>query len=114
MLTNKEIIAIVASVKKQSTAAKVLVYYAVQAWKTRYPGSQVDDCAVICLFFKEQPLVSKSLYDQDYDHDFDMSKCGGSLLDVADSNICGDKKAEEGETVVNCDFTTGESIEQRD
>ncbi|TYJ19260.1 hypothetical protein E1A91_A09G180600v1 [Gossypium mustelinum] len=116
VLTNKEVITIVASVKKQSTAAKVLVYYAVQAWKSRYPGSQVDDCAVICLFLKEQPLVSKSLYDQDHNHnhDYDMSKCGGSQLDFADSNICGDKKAEEGETVINCDFTMDKSIEQRD
>ncbi|KAK5804402.1 hypothetical protein F383_23069 [Gossypium arboreum] len=116
VLTNKEVITIVASVKKQSTAAKVLVYYAVQAWKSRYPGSQVDDCAVICLFLKEQPLVSKSVYDQDHNHnhDYDMSKCGGSQLDFADSNICGDKKAEEGETVINCDFTMDKSIEQRD
>ncbi|KAE8658647.1 Cation/hydrogen exchanger 15-like protein [Hibiscus syriacus] len=53
VLTNKEVITIVESVKPQSRAAEVLVDYAVQAWRSRCPGSEVDDCAVICLFLKE-------------------------------------------------------------
>ena len=97
MLTNNEVIRIVSSVKKQSMAAKILVYYAVQAWRTKYPGSKVDDCAVVCLFLKKRPLLSRSLSD--------MSKHRGSNLDVADSNNFEGKKTEEGETVINCDIT---------
>ncbi|XP_022767832.1 probable protein phosphatase 2C 73 [Durio zibethinus] len=97
VLSNNEVIRIVASVKKQSMAAKVLVYYAVQAWRSKYPGSKVDDCAVVCLFLKKRPLLSRSLTD--------VSQHRGSHLDVADSNICKGKKTDEGETVINCDIT---------
>ncbi|XP_022747213.1 probable protein phosphatase 2C 65 [Durio zibethinus] len=97
VLTNNEVIRIVASVKKQSMAAKILVYYAVQAWRTKYPGSKIDDCAVVCLFLKKRPSLSRSLSD--------MSKHRGSHLDIADSNISKGKKTEEGETVINCDIT---------
>ncbi|MBA0833411.1 hypothetical protein Goarm_017728 [Gossypium armourianum] len=79
-------------------AAKILVYYAVQAWRTRYPGSKVDDCAVVCLFLKKRPLLTRSLSD--------MSKNVASQLDGADSNLISkDRKTEEGETVINCDIT---------
>ncbi|XVE97159.1 hypothetical protein REPUB_Repub02eG0287200 [Reevesia pubescens] len=96
VLTNNEVIRIVASVKKQSLAAKVLVYYAVQAWRIKYPGSKVDDCAVVCLFLKKRPLLVRSLSD--------MSQLRGSRLNVAGSNISKGKKTDEGETVVNCDI----------
>ncbi|KAL4295236.1 hypothetical protein GQ457_12G008230 [Hibiscus cannabinus] len=52
VLTNKEVVTIVDSVKPRSTAAKVLVDYAVQAWRSRCPGSEIDDCAVVCLFLQ--------------------------------------------------------------
>ncbi|TYI04171.1 hypothetical protein ES332_A11G396900v1 [Gossypium tomentosum] len=98
VLTNNEVIRIVASVKKQSMAAKILVYYAVQAWRTKYPVSKVDDCAVVCLFLKKRPLLTRSLSD--------MSKNVASQLDGADSNLISkDRKTEEGETVINCDIT---------
>lgn len=35
-------------------AAKLLVAHAINGWKYKYPTSKVDDCAVICLFFKSQ------------------------------------------------------------
>ncbi|XVE62089.1 hypothetical protein DITRI_Ditri06bG0091600 [Diplodiscus trichospermus] len=97
VLTNNEVIRIVASVKKQAMAAKILVYYAVQAWRTKYPGSKVDDCAVVCLFLKKRSLLSRSFSE--------VSDLRGSQLDVADSNVSKDKKTEEGETVINCDIT---------
>ncbi|GMI79753.1 hypothetical protein like AT5G01700 [Hibiscus trionum] len=98
VLSNNEVIRIVASVKKQSMAAKILVHYSVQAWRTKYPGSKVDDCAVVCLFLKKRPLLTRSLSD--------TSKNVASHLDDADSNIISkDRKTEEGETVINCDVT---------
>ncbi|XP_027352547.1 probable protein phosphatase 2C 65 [Abrus precatorius] len=60
VLTNVEVINIVASAPRRSLAAKLLVKRAVRAWRYKYPGSKVDDCAVICLFFDEQPFLSHS------------------------------------------------------
>lgn len=60
MLTNNEVINIVASAPRKSIAAKLLVKRAVRAWKYKYPGSKVDDCAVICLFLDDQPVLSHS------------------------------------------------------
>lgn len=59
-LTNAEVVKIVASARKRSTAARLLVKRAVRAWKIKYPGCKVDDCAVVCLFFKDQTLLAKS------------------------------------------------------
>lgn len=60
VLTNSEAINIVASAPRRSIAAKLLVKRAVRAWKYKYPGSKIDDCAVICLYLDEQPVLSHS------------------------------------------------------
>ena len=60
MLSNTEVIRIVASAKKRSMAAQVLVECAVREWKIKYPGYKIDDCAVICLFLKTPPLSTQS------------------------------------------------------
>ncbi|KAJ7961153.1 putative Protein phosphatase-2c [Quillaja saponaria] len=60
VLTNSEVIRIVASATKQSMAAKMLVKRAVRAWRCKYPESCVDDCAVICLFLKTRPDLNNS------------------------------------------------------
>ncbi|CAM8970752.1 unnamed protein product [Rhodiola kirilowii] len=61
VLSNTEVIQIVASATKRSLAAKLLVEKAVRAWRFRYPGSKTDDCAVVCLFLKKPlPRPSKN------------------------------------------------------
>lgn len=60
VLTNHEVISIVASAPRRSIAAKLLVKRAVKAWRYKYPGSKVDDCAAICLFLNEHPVQSNS------------------------------------------------------
>nr|XP_043631631.1 probable protein phosphatase 2C 33 isoform X2 [Erigeron canadensis] len=50
VLSNEEVIEIVASVESHSLAARAVVESAVNAWKHKYPTSKVDDCAVVCLF----------------------------------------------------------------
>ncbi|WMV26036.1 hypothetical protein MTR67_019421 [Solanum verrucosum] len=50
VLTNDEVVKIVASASSRSSAARSLVESAVRAWRTKYPTSKVDDCAVVCLF----------------------------------------------------------------
>ncbi|KAI8030733.1 putative protein phosphatase 2C 33 [Camellia lanceoleosa] len=50
VLSNNEVVDIVASAPSRSTAARALVESAVRAWRRKYPTSKVDDCAVVCLF----------------------------------------------------------------
>ncbi|XP_022892114.1 probable protein phosphatase 2C 65 [Olea europaea var. sylvestris] len=62
VLSNDEVVRIVASVKKRSLAAKLLVDQAVRVWRYKYPCAKIDDCAVVCLFFKHpRPLLTKSI-----------------------------------------------------
>ncbi|KAA8517717.1 hypothetical protein F0562_015191 [Nyssa sinensis] len=61
VLTNNEVIKIVASARKRSMAARLLVDRAVQAWKSKYPCSKIDDCAVVCLFLKHRSSLTKSM-----------------------------------------------------
>lgn len=50
VLSNQEVVDIVASVPSRHTAARALVDCAVRAWRLKFPTSKVDDCAVVCLF----------------------------------------------------------------
>ncbi|KAK7243236.1 hypothetical protein RIF29_38027 [Crotalaria pallida] len=50
VLSNKEVVDIVAAAPGRSSAARALVESAVRAWRYKYPTSKVDDCAVVCLF----------------------------------------------------------------
>lgn len=63
VLSNAEVVRIVASAKKRSVAAKLLVAHAVLAWRTKYPGCKIDDCAVVCLFFKNDRPTCQSIAD---------------------------------------------------
>ncbi|MED6197213.1 putative protein phosphatase 2C 33 [Stylosanthes scabra] len=53
VLSNKEVVDIVAAAPSRSTAARALVESAVRAWRYKYPTSKVDDCAVVCLFLDQ-------------------------------------------------------------
>ncbi|KAF7142674.1 hypothetical protein RHSIM_Rhsim05G0226300 [Rhododendron simsii] len=61
VLSNEDVITIVASARKRSIAARLLVDCAVRAWRHKYPNSKVDDCAAICLFLKNKPSLTKSM-----------------------------------------------------
>ncbi|KAK4745729.1 hypothetical protein SAY87_012041 [Trapa incisa] len=50
VLSNEEVVDIVASSPARSSAARTLVESAVHAWKCKYPTAKVDDCIVLCLF----------------------------------------------------------------
>ncbi|XP_061351178.1 probable protein phosphatase 2C 33 isoform X2 [Gastrolobium bilobum] len=63
VLSNKEVVDIIAAAPRRSTAARSLVESAVRAWRYKYPTSKVDDCAVVCLFLDsnmEQQISSAS------------------------------------------------------
>ncbi|KAG4922523.1 hypothetical protein JHK82_051496 [Glycine max] len=50
VLSNKEVVDIVAAAPRRASAARALVESAVRSWRYKYPTSKVDDCAVVCLF----------------------------------------------------------------
>jgi serine/threonine protein phosphatase PrpC len=90
VLSNNEVIKIVASVRKRSMAARMLVERAVEAWRYRYPKAKIDDCAVVCLFFKKHG--SKPLTEM----------AGPALPNSTPPNKI---STEDGlETVLNCDL----------
>ena len=50
MLSNTEVVSIISRATSRASAARFLVESANRAWRTRYPTSKIDDCAVVCLF----------------------------------------------------------------
>ncbi|KAL3508289.1 hypothetical protein ACH5RR_027690 [Cinchona calisaya] len=52
VLSNKEVVDVVASAPSRATAGRALVDCATRAWRLKYPTSKNDDCAVVCLFVK--------------------------------------------------------------
>ncbi|KAE9621979.1 putative protein-serine/threonine phosphatase [Lupinus albus] len=62
VLSNKEVVDIVAAAPSRSSAARALVESAVRGWRYKYPTSKVDDCAVVCLFLDTDlhPISSAS------------------------------------------------------
>jgi hypothetical protein len=61
VLSNDEVVHIVASAPTHSTAAQALVESAVRVWRLKYPTSKVDDCAVVCLYLDDAALISRHL-----------------------------------------------------
>ncbi|KAL0835205.1 hypothetical protein Bca101_087094 [Brassica carinata] len=55
VLTNEEVVEIVAKAPTRCTAGRALVEAAVRNWRWKFPTSKVDDCAVVCLFFDSKP-----------------------------------------------------------
>lgn len=50
MLSNDEVVSIVSRATSRASAARFLVESAHRAWRSRFPTSKIDDCAVVCLF----------------------------------------------------------------
>ncbi|KAK1649117.1 hypothetical protein QYE76_066922 [Lolium multiflorum] len=57
VLSNQEVVEVVASCSGRSAAARAVVDLANQTWKFKYPTSKMDDCAVICLFLSKDATV---------------------------------------------------------
>ncbi|VFQ91714.1 unnamed protein product [Cuscuta campestris] len=53
VLSNKEVVDIVASAPGPASASRSLIDCATRAWRLKYPTSKNDDCAVVCLFLKQ-------------------------------------------------------------
>ncbi|GER26307.1 phosphatase 2C family protein [Striga asiatica] len=50
VLSNEEVVEIVCSAPTRSSAARVVVESAAREWRSKYPTSKMDDCAVVCFF----------------------------------------------------------------
>lgn len=59
VLSNEQVVKTVASAPVRSSAGKAVVDAAVQAWRSNYATSRVDDCAVICLFLDNFATTSQ-------------------------------------------------------
>lgn len=89
-------IRIVASARKRSMAAKLLVDRAIRAWKYKYPFVKIDDCAVVCLFFKRQrPLLTKSVSE--------VSEISLSYSEIEARSHISAKTDDALDTVLNCE-----------
>ncbi|XP_073307692.1 probable protein phosphatase 2C 52 isoform X2 [Primulina huaijiensis] len=62
VLSNEEVVEIVSSAPTRSLAARIVVESAAREWKSKYPTSKMDDCAVVCLF-----LDGKMDFESDYE-----------------------------------------------
>jgi len=96
VLSNNEVVRIVASAKKRSLAAKLLVDQAVRAWRYKYPSAKIDDCAVICLFFKRpRPLLTKSISE--------VTEPSLNHTELGEHSYIGNARTDDGlDTVLNC------------
>lgn len=63
MLSNEEVVEIVSTAPSRSSAARTVVDSAAREWKTKYPTSKMDDCAVVCLFL-DGKMDSESDYEE--------------------------------------------------
>ncbi|KAK6927301.1 PPM-type phosphatase-like domain, partial [Dillenia turbinata] len=54
VLNNDQVASIVWQATSEETAAKAVVDAAKDAWKLKFPSAKVDDCSVVCLFFKRK------------------------------------------------------------
>ena len=60
VLSNDEVVQVVAQAPTRATAARALVESAVRVWRLKYPTSKVDDCAVVCLYVDQTFSASSS------------------------------------------------------
>jgi hypothetical protein len=61
VLSNEEVVHIVASAPTRATAARAVVESAVRVWRLKYPTSKVDDCAVVCLYLDHTVFPTSEL-----------------------------------------------------
>lgn len=106
MLTNNEVVDIVASAESQSCAARAVVESAVRAWRYKYPTSKVDDCAVVCLFLNPH---QNNISTASATASIDPVLKPGDDDDLADDDV-DDADAETGEAGDGIDWSALEGV----
>jgi len=64
VLSNEEVVEVVASAPRRASAARLVVDAAAREWKLKYPTSKMDDCAVVCLFLDGKMDSDPSDYEE--------------------------------------------------
>ncbi|CAG7900307.1 unnamed protein product [Brassica rapa] len=64
VLSNEEVVEVVASASSRASAARLVVDSASREWKLKYPTSKMDDCAVVCLFLDGKMDSESSYYEE--------------------------------------------------
>ncbi|KAL1216501.1 putative protein phosphatase 2C 1 [Cardamine amara subsp. amara] len=64
VLSNEEVVEVVASASSRASAARLVVDSAAREWKLKYPTSKMDDCAVVCLFLDGKMDSESSDYEE--------------------------------------------------
>uniref|UniRef100_A0A0D6QXW8 PPM-type phosphatase domain-containing protein n=1 Tax=Araucaria cunninghamii TaxID=56994 RepID=A0A0D6QXW8_ARACU len=88
VLSNKEVVDIVASAPTRTTAARSLVEFAVRAWRLKYPTSKIDDCAVVCFFLRDPPSLSEAKTKKDVSQEQRSSKEATTGPVIVTENKC--------------------------
>jgi hypothetical protein len=60
VLSNNEVVSVVSRATSRASAACFLVESAHRAWRSRFPTSKIDDCAVVCLFLNTDEASESS------------------------------------------------------
>ncbi|KAK1389963.1 PPM-type phosphatase domain-containing protein [Heracleum sosnowskyi] len=66
VLSNEEVVEIISSAPARSSAARILVDSAAREWKSKYPTSKMDDCAVVCLYLDRKMDLESDYEEQNY------------------------------------------------
>jgi hypothetical protein len=53
VLSNEEVMELIASAPTRATAACTLVEGAIRVWQLKYPSAKIDDCAVACIYLDD-------------------------------------------------------------
>ncbi|OIT32752.1 PREDICTED: probable protein phosphatase 2C 52 [Nicotiana attenuata] len=84
VLSNEEVVEIVSSAPTRASAARILVDSAAREWKTKYPTSKMDDCAVVCLFLDGKMDVESDNEDQCFSSATLQSNHSGNAVESDD------------------------------
>lgn len=93
VLSNQEAVDIVSASPSRSKAAKSVVEAANREWKTKYPTSKIDDCAVVCLYL-----------DGKMDHERD-STASMDNISIDEGSVADPSEAQEQEPALTRNFT---------
>ncbi|KAJ4762372.1 hypothetical protein LUZ62_072747 [Rhynchospora pubera] len=89
VLSNKEVVDIVAAAPTRSSAARSLVESAVRSWRLKYPTSKIDDCAVVCLFL-DTDSVAEAGTSMDFERsesEYDIPDDDGSTMGTEEEKL---------------------------
>ncbi|CAN6447538.1 unnamed protein product [Victoria cruziana] len=109
VLSNKEVVEIVASSPVRSSAARSLVESAVRAWRLKYPTSKVDDCAVVCLFLKSNSKVEEDTKPREPEPASEPIEVASKYARIEGGNLPSSPTFESSSTIRSSDEVTLES-----